>query len=424
MKRIGFLLVLVTLLAAACSSDNKSTTSSSGPTTAKVQVDGSTPAFNAAFTSYFPNEVKVHPGDTVSFNSVFRGEPHSVSFGTLVDQGLAAAAPHANDQNFDESSIPQLAAIPPMVPQGPGDANQVSAQPCFITSGNPPGPGDTPCPNHSATPPEFTGTESFFSSGFLPNGDTFNVKLASNIKPGTYSYFCTLHTTSMVGKVTVVAADTKVPTATENQAAADQQLQSKVQALQPAVDAAKNSTPDKAAAGVASEQVQDAEANIFAPQTASIPVGGTVNWTILGAHTISFNAPEDAKVIIAKAPDGSVHLNQKTGAPAGGGVPQPQSPPGGDQSGGSSSTTTAASSTTTTGAESTTTGAGGGGPGGLPPATPVDGGSYNGSGFYSSGFYLSFPPNFNSYTMKFTKAGTYNYVCLVHPGMEGTVKVG
>jgi hypothetical protein len=84
----------------------------------------------------------------------------------------------------------------------------------------------------------------------------------------------------------------------------------------------------------------------------------------------------------------------------------------------------AEASTTTTAASSSTTAGGGGFQ--LPPPKEVDGGSWNGSGFYNTGLYLSFPApdQFFSYKLKFTKAGTYSYACLIHPGMEGTVKVG
>ncbi|MDQ6909737.1 MAG: hypothetical protein M3Z84_02975 [Actinomycetota bacterium] len=390
MRRIGFVLVLVTLVAAACSSSSKSTTSSTGAATAKVSVDSKAP-FPGSFLAYFPNDVKVHPGDTVSFTSVFGGEPHSVSLGTLVTEGLDAADSHKNDPSFNPSTIPQLAAIPSMLPEGPGDANQVSAAPCYVTSGNPPGPGPTPCPNHSPTPPEFTGTESFFSSGFMPDGDVFNVKLAKSIKPGTYRYFCTLHT-NMTGAITVVASGDKILTAAENKAAADAQLQQRVVALQPAVDAAKNAAPDKAVSGIGSEQVQDSFADVFGPAIATIPVGGSLAWTLFGPHTITFNPPADAKPFIFRAPDGLVHLNEKSFAVAGGGVPEPQSP----------------------------------GPSAGPPPPPavIDGGSWDGTGFYNTGLYASFPPSLTTYKLKFTKAGTYSYECLIHPGMAGAVKVG
>jgi plastocyanin len=246
----------------------------------------------------------------------------------------------------------------------------------------------------------------------MPDGDVYNVKLASNVKPGTYRYYCTLHTVQMQGAITVVPSGDKAPTAAENKATGDAELQKGISALQPAVDAVKDAPVDKALAGVGTEEAEGASANIFGPPIATIPVGGSVNWTIFGPHTISFNPPDDLEPFITRAPDGLVHLNPKTFPPAGGGVPQPQ-PPGGDQGGGGgggSTTTTAAVTTTTSGAP--------------PPPTVVDGGSYNGTGYYSTGLYLSFPPELSAYKMTFTKAGTYSYECLLHPGMAGAVKVG
>jgi plastocyanin len=46
------------------------------------------------------------------------------------------------------------------------------------------------------------------------------------------------------------------------------------------------------------------------------------------------------------------------------------------------------------------------------------GGDYTG-GFTNSGF-IGGP---NTFTLRFPKAGTYSYVCAIHPGMQGTVKV-
>jgi plastocyanin len=54
----------------------------------------------------------------------------------------------------------------------------------------------------------------------------------------------------------------------------------------------------------------------------------------------------------------------------------------------------------------------------------TDGGSFDGTGFRSTGLVLSFPPSLLGYKMTFTKAGTYGYVCLIHPGMTGSVVVG
>jgi plastocyanin len=56
-------------------------------------------------------------------------------------------------------------------------------------------------------------------------------------------------------------------------------------------------------------------------------------------------------------------------------------------------------------------------------------GKVSATGFWSTGFILSFPdpsnPDaFQAVKLTFPTAGTYTYKCLVHPDMEGTVKVG
>src|SRR5947208_16219594 len=118
--------------AVACGSS-----SSSGGGTRAVQVDGTTDKYNGAFLAYFPKQVTVHPGDTVSFHENWTGEPHTVTMGTLVEDGLKAikdAGPNA--QNGPPP--PAFASLPTLLPQGPGDAHQNAAQPCFLASGSPP----------------------------------------------------------------------------------------------------------------------------------------------------------------------------------------------------------------------------------------------------------------------------------------------
>jgi plastocyanin len=58
----------------------------------------------------------------------------------------------------------------------------------------------------------------------------------------------------------------------------------------------------------------------------------------------------------------------------------------------------------------------------IPPehAFPQGGGSTDGTQYRNSGLSA---PAFKSYRLRFTKAGTFHYLCLVHPGMDGTVKV-
>ncbi|VVB91743.1 Plastocyanin [uncultured archaeon] len=58
-------------------------------------------------------------------------------------------------------------------------------------------------------------------------------------------------------------------------------------------------------------------------------------------------------------------------------------------------------------------------PGSPESLNPAGGSSYDGSGFTSSGVIL---PGM-SYSLNFTKAGVYTYLCLLHPGMGGVVVV-
>lgn len=60
----------------------------------------------------------------------------------------------------------------------------------------------------------------------------------------------------------------------------------------------------------------------------------------------------------------------------------------------------------------------------LDPAAqaPAGGATYDGTGIVSSGLIVPVPGH-NTYTLSFTKAGTFTYHCLIHPGMDGTVTV-
>ena len=51
----------------------------------------------------------------------------------------------------------------------------------------------------------------------------------------------------------------------------------------------------------------------------------------------------------------------------------------------------------------------------------IDGGTWDGSGFWSSGVLYS--DAYVQYTLRFSTPGTYRYACLIHPPMVGTVTV-
>lgn len=393
-KRILVLGLGVVLMASACSKDDNKSKSSDGSSskkaqTVRVMVDAKATTTSVSFLGYFPKKVTVHPGDAVVFEEVFTGEPHSVTLGTLVDQGLAKSTPE------DTTEPPELQKIPVMLPEGPGDAVQAAAQPCFLAAGDP--PLSDPCTTDQQKAMPFTGTETFVNSGFLADGEEFKLELAKDIKPGTYNYFCNLHRAGMTGQITVVSADTKAQTSDEVLRARDSELAAAQAKIKSTVETIKGGSlppfvskvaPGSVIAGGGSQEQPEAVPVLFGPARTSIKVGEAVTWTVVGPHTISFGASEALRTFISKAPDGSVHLNPEAGAPAGG-AGQPQGPPAAK-------------------------------PG---PPTPIDGGAYDGTGFRSSGFIGSFPPSLFSYKLTFTKAGTFDYFCLVHPDMKGVVNV-
>lgn len=381
-------------------------------TSVTVQVDGQADDYNSSFLAYFPDEVTVHPGDTVVYESVFTGEPHTITFGTAVQdvvEQFEALPPEALEE--EGPPPPELEAaferIPSMLPEGPGDAHQNSVNPCFVAAGEEiPEDTESPCP---VTEPEpFTGTETFYNSGFLADGERFELQLADDIEPGTYKGFCTLHFVEMISTVNVVAEDEEVPPADEVEEEGQAQLQEAAGALAPAVEAAADDVPEgEVAAGITDEEAAPgALANEFVPADMQVSAGEPVTWNINGPHTVSFNAPEDVRVPLARGDDGYYHLNPESLAPAGFDAPPPPEGPEGEGEPGSEEG----------GEEGPPEGEGP--PEEEGPPEPVDAGEWDGTGFLSSGIMF-----FGPFSVTITEPGTYEYICLIHPDMEGTVNV-
>lgn len=360
-----------------------------GPATFDVQVDAAFDSFTVAALAYFPSELTVHPGDTVDFSSVFSGEPHTVTFGTLVTDGLANSDPETGEEG------PELASVPALLPDGPGDAIQAAAQPCFLAEGAPPESGDA-CSADEQEQPAFDGTQTYYNSGFLADGDVFSVPLSDDIAPGDYSFFCTLHRGGMTGTLSVVGADEEADAPEDVESAGADALDAMEAELAPVAEAMQQgllppfiteAAPGSVIAG-GSTETSAGIVSEFGPETIDIAAGDTVTWTVLGPHTVSFGASEAQRAAIARAPDGSVHVNPESFGPAGG---EGQPPP--DES--------------------------------APPGPPIDfgGATYDGTGFLNSGIILSFPPQLYSYSATFSTPGSYEYFCLVHPDMTGTVNV-
>lgn len=125
-------------------------------------------------------------------------------------------------------------------------------------------------------------------------------------------------------------------------------------------------------------EAENIELNSYFPNVLTVNVGDTVNWTFAGFHTVTFNAGQPPLPLIGPGPNpGELQLGA-------GYFPYP--------------------------------------PGPNPPS-----GNYDGSTQISSGT----PPNGPGpsdqapppFTLSFTKAGTFTYECMIHPGMHGTVVV-
>lgn len=327
--------------------------------------------------AYYPKAIKAHPGDTVVFDLRDSGDPHTVALGTFVDKAAAAAAAaQAAGKGEQGPPPPEVKAVPALLPEGPGDAIPAGAQPCYQATGAPP-------LKEACTVPEgesWNGTESLVSSGWMTAEKPFTVKLGKAMAPGTYTFMCQLHGTRMTGTITVVDRETDIPSPEEVRETAKQEIAAELALLKPAEAALAAATDAKPLAGALSPQTKASFIAAFAPENVKVPVGGSVTWTLQGVHNLAVEAPADAQALRVEAPDGSVHLNLKVVAPAGG-------------------------------------------PGFGPEPAPVDGGTYTG-GFRNSGIGFSFPPKLLTYKLTFPKAGTFSILCGIHDGMKGTVTVG
>jgi plastocyanin len=133
--------------------------------------------------------------------------------------------------------------------------------------------------------------------------------------------------------------------------------------------------------GFGAEHVDTAFGLEFIPKASTVRVGQKVSWLIGGGHTISFDVPKYFPIFTIQT-DGTVVRNPKLDPPAGG-APKLPDPKNG--------------------------------------VLIADGGTYDGSHFWSSG--LMGADKFAVYSLRFSKPGTYKYACLVHPAMVGTLTV-
>ncbi len=220
------------------------------------------------------------------------------------------------------------------------------------------------------------------ASGFLPHEKGLKYTLTLT-KPGRYTYVCALHP-GMAGTVIVQPKGTKVPaTQAEYDATAAKQLAQELEQGQRLRASAKLSARKTAKGTVYISPLAgspDARVSLlrFAPEAMTVKVGDTIGWDMKDSfeiHTVTFSGAEEPPefVIPEKQPQGppNVYFNPKVMAPAGGAVHKE----------------TAYYNSTVL----------------VPPGGPGP----------------------NTYSLTFTKPGTYTYWCVVHvpEGMKGVIIV-
>ena len=259
--------------------------------------------------------------------------------------------------------------VPFIIPLGPAPLPGVAP---------PPGPPKLGINPKVSTPAPASGVASvdgsaYVNSGVIGKGATFS---ATFPKQGEYRFLCIVHPFMEV-KVQVLAPGTNVPTQAMLDAEAAAQLADQLAKGEASAAAARPGAREV----VNAASVEFASVNRFLPPRIQVNVGDTVTWNnpTPVPHTITFNLPP--------SPPGAPPFL----------APEPQA-------GGPPLLVLA--------------------PSVLFPAGPK---SFDGTGYVNSGFIGTGEEatGGRSYSLTFTKAGTYAYICVLHAdqGMAGVVEV-
>lgn len=373
-----------------------------------VLVDFSHDEFATQFLQYFPDTIQAHAGDTIRFRQIWTGEPHTVTFGSAVAPVLEVTQPllaEYGDLPYDEvppdamssfmeaeSTLPHFWPMEEPEQDAEVVLNQTVGQPCVIGADQELPMDGSPCEDQELAP--FTGTETLYNSGVIPyegpGGNVFELELADTIAPGSYPFVCAVHGSMHSGVLDVVPDDVEVPSPRDVSDQAREVVNAELAPLRSAFEQARaegeyerNGTVFAGNfAGLLAGEM-DGVVNEFVPRDLEVRVGEPVTWTFFGPHSVSFEVPAYLPIIEWQE-DGTVTQDEALYAPAGG-APEPPEPEG--------------------------------------PGQPlvVDGGTYDGEGFWSSGVLSS--DAFVEYTLRFSEPGEYPYACLIHPPMVGTVRV-
>jgi plastocyanin len=407
----GFALLLMATLLGSCGGGG-------GAAVRTVLIDYKHDEFASSFLSYYPKNVAVHPGDTVRFQQAWTGEPHSVTMGRVVETNFefiplfekydseeAARAGGVTEETI--ARVNQAGQKLPGMTDDEGGIYQPGARPCFITKlADVPDYSDlhenilkgpeTKCPTEGKPQPAFTGRQALYNSGYIPwQGDganEFELKIADDATPGTYKYFCNYHWLEMSGSVKVVPESKTIRSAAANNRAARAEINR--DAAKPLANVTKEQRAStrpgfKPLAGLEVIEPADGVAavspNVFLPGKIRARAGEPVVWKFQGfAHTVSFNVPAYFPVLTV-AKNGNVQYDKRAQDPVKWKVPEAEQ----DDEHNS-----------------------------VP--RNVDVGEWDGGGGFHSTGLLS---EGDTFSVTFTKAGTYPYACAVHPQMIGQVVV-
>ncbi len=417
MRRIVTAVAVMSLVATGCLTGASSSER-------VVRVDFTHDEFASHYWRYFPGEVHAHPGDEIVFRQEWTGEPHTVTFGTVVNDTLPkldalekrfrtalGLPPDASDAQVerrfaeredDADAMAALekaeaeygevtAAVPSFFPSD-ADAHPSATQPCYIQSGRPPTKAGKACPERDQ--PEFDGRHAFYSSGYIPpsgsTGNTYRMRLADDIPPGEYAFYCVIHFPDMKGTLVVQEEGADLPGASRMNSQARDEIETLAAPLRKAYAQARagratygDEELDLPMAGYHAGDEFTVAIDEVVPRVVRAKVDEPVTWTIVGVHTISFDVPRYVPIYFVRD-DGTVRRNRVVDRAAGG---SPKAPSVDFER----------------------------------HKLEIDGGTWDGSGFFSSGLLGSEP--YSKYTLRVSKPGRYRYACLVHPKMVGRLVV-
>jgi plastocyanin len=209
---------------------------------------------------------------------------------------------------------------------------------------------------------------------------SFTVKFP---KTGSYTYYCNVHA-GMKGTVKVVAKSKRVPSAKADKKALDNQVAAAVKTAK----ALAKTTVAPGNVSIGASGKGGVELYAMLPATQTVPAGTTLKFSMSAKsvedHTATFGPGDPEKEPTSYLGDLAKHFAEDPVIPSQGAYPS--DPPG----------TLAALSPT-----------------------------LHGNGFWNSGVLdsVSATPLPPSNSVTFSTPGTYNFYCLIHPFMKGTVVV-